>query len=148
MRRRRMRSLRTYDGLFTQRALRPLVQGMCIINAADQQYRWSIDYKTVAQIWRAGCIISADHIADLLDTAFRSAPRAPSMHRICCMITILPRSSKLDFPARKSCTESHRSQRRHPEYQCYFRVSEVLWEFGSPNAILWSGVGLFREASV
>jgi 6-phosphogluconate dehydrogenase len=53
--------------------LTSFVQGMCIINAADQQYRWSIDYKTVVQIWRAGCIISADHIANLLDTVFSSS---------------------------------------------------------------------------
>jgi len=53
--------------------LASFVQGMCIINAADQQYRWSIDCKTVTQIWRAGCIISADHIVDPLDTAFSSS---------------------------------------------------------------------------
>jgi 6-phosphogluconate dehydrogenase len=53
--------------------LAPFVQGMCIIDAADQQYKWSIDYGTVVQIWRAGCIIRADHIADLLDSVFSSS---------------------------------------------------------------------------
>ncbi len=53
--------------------LASFVQGIGIINAADQQYRWSIDYKTVVQVWRAGCIIRADHIADLLDSVFSSS---------------------------------------------------------------------------
>jgi 6-phosphogluconate dehydrogenase len=53
--------------------LASFVQGMYIINAADEQYRWSINYKTVVQIWRAGCIIRADHIADLLDSVFSSS---------------------------------------------------------------------------
>jgi 6-phosphogluconate dehydrogenase len=52
--------------------LASFVQGMCIIDAANRQYRWSIDYSTVAQIWRAGCIISSDHIIDLLASTFKS----------------------------------------------------------------------------
>lgn len=43
------------------------IQGMNIINVADRQNQWSIDYKAVVQIWRAGCIIRCDHIADILE---------------------------------------------------------------------------------
>lgn len=48
-------------------------QGMCIIDSADREHKWSIDYSTVVQIWRAGCIIRADHIADLLEEIFSSS---------------------------------------------------------------------------
>jgi 6-phosphogluconate dehydrogenase len=46
------------------------VQGMSIIDVADRQNKWSIDYNTIIQIWRAGCIIQADYIADLLSSIF------------------------------------------------------------------------------
>ncbi|KAI9847678.1 MAG: hypothetical protein M1837_001926 [Sclerophora amabilis] len=46
------------------------VQGMTIIDKADREMRWGIDFRTVVQIWRAGCIIRSDHIADLLENIF------------------------------------------------------------------------------
>lgn len=49
------------------------VQGLSIIDAADKEYKWSINFATVVQIWRAGCIIRADHLADLLEVIFTSA---------------------------------------------------------------------------
>jgi 6-phosphogluconate dehydrogenase len=48
------------------------VQGMYIIDSADREHKWCIDYSMVVQIWRAGCIIRADHIADLLEEIFSS----------------------------------------------------------------------------
>lgn len=54
------------------------VQGMDIIDVADRQNRWQIDYAQVVQIWRAGCIIQADHIADLLEPIFSGPHRRDS----------------------------------------------------------------------
>lgn len=41
-------------------------QGLNIIAKTDADKGWDIDFSAVLQIWRAGCIIQADHIADLL----------------------------------------------------------------------------------
>lgn len=46
------------------------VQGMDIIDKSDDANGWAIDYEHIVQIWRNGCIIRADHIADLLEGIF------------------------------------------------------------------------------
>lgn len=40
--------------------LAAFVQGINIIDLADQENKWSIDFSQVIQIWRNGCIIRAD----------------------------------------------------------------------------------------
>lgn len=40
------------------------VQGLNVIEAADKENKWSINYPSVWQIWRGGCIIQADYISD------------------------------------------------------------------------------------
>lgn len=40
------------------------VQGLAVIDAANEENKWCIDYLAVWQIWRAGCIIQADYISD------------------------------------------------------------------------------------
>ncbi|KAF4556052.1 6-phosphogluconate dehydrogenase-like protein 1 [Elsinoe fawcettii] len=42
------------------------VQGLNIINKTNIDRGWHIDFAAVWQIWRAGCIIQADYIAELL----------------------------------------------------------------------------------
>ncbi|KAF2151688.1 6-phosphogluconate dehydrogenase C-terminal domain-like protein [Myriangium duriaei CBS 260.36] len=42
------------------------VQGLNVINKTNSARKWHIDFSAVLQIWRAGCIIQADYIADLL----------------------------------------------------------------------------------
>jgi len=42
------------------------IQGMNVIERADVMHGWHIDYTSVLQIWKAGCIIQADHISDML----------------------------------------------------------------------------------
>lgn len=42
------------------------VQGMNVIYKTNKEKGWHIDFEAVLQIWRAGCIIQADYIADLL----------------------------------------------------------------------------------
>lgn len=47
------------------------VQGLAVIEAAEQENKWCIDYLAVWQIWRAGCIIQSDYISDeILKPAF------------------------------------------------------------------------------
>lgn len=46
------------------------VQGISIIDKADKENKWSIDFAAVVQIWKAGCIIQADHISSLLEEIF------------------------------------------------------------------------------
>ena len=41
-----------------------------IIDQADQENRWLISFPDVIQIWRNGCIIRTDHIADMLADIF------------------------------------------------------------------------------
>lgn len=42
------------------------VQGMNIIDKADKQKHFNVDYYQLLQIWRAGCIIQADYISSKL----------------------------------------------------------------------------------
>ncbi|KAF2090047.1 6-phosphogluconate dehydrogenase C-terminal domain-like protein [Saccharata proteae CBS 121410] len=42
------------------------IQGLNVIEQANRSNHWNIDFAAVLQIWRAGCIIQADYIADLL----------------------------------------------------------------------------------
>lgn len=50
--------------------LAAFVQGIHIIDLADRENKWSISFPEVIQIWRNGCIIKADFIADLLEDVF------------------------------------------------------------------------------
>ena len=40
------------------------VQGVNVIEAANEENKWGINYDAVWRIWRAGCIIQADYISD------------------------------------------------------------------------------------
>ncbi|USW48946.1 Putative 6-phosphogluconate dehydrogenase, NAD(P)-binding domain superfamily [Septoria linicola] len=42
------------------------VQGMNIIDKADKDHHFNVDYHALLQIWRAGCIIQADYISSQL----------------------------------------------------------------------------------
>ncbi|EHY55780.1 hypothetical protein HRR83_009220 [Exophiala dermatitidis] len=44
------------------------VQGLQVIKAMDREKGWNLDYRATLQIWRSGCIITSDYIADLLDS--------------------------------------------------------------------------------
>ncbi|MCF2905281.1 NADP-dependent phosphogluconate dehydrogenase [Octadecabacter sp. CECT 8868] len=73
-------------------------QGFSILDAASQEFDWSVDHARVAEVWRAGCIIRSAMLDDIA-AAFRSglpegelifAPRfvsllkaaAPSLRRV------------------------------------------------------------------
>lgn len=42
--------------------LASFIQGLNVIDAANKEHKWEIDYAAVVQIWKAGCIIEADYI--------------------------------------------------------------------------------------
>jgi 6-phosphogluconate dehydrogenase len=52
------------------------IQGMNVISRADQAHEWNINYGNVWRIWRAGCIIQADYIAEeILGPVLLSNPK-------------------------------------------------------------------------
>lgn len=55
------------------------VQGMSIIDVADKENKWAVNFTNIVQIWRAGCIIQADHISSLLAHIFH--PESGSKHK-------------------------------------------------------------------
>lgn len=42
--------------------LASFIQGLNVIDAANKEHKWDIDYAAVVQIWKAGCITEADYI--------------------------------------------------------------------------------------
>jgi len=53
------------------------VQGISIIDVADKQNKWAINFGNIVQIWRSGCIIQADHISSLLAAIFHPSSTSP-----------------------------------------------------------------------
>jgi 6-phosphogluconate dehydrogenase len=51
--------------------LAAFIQGLHLIAAASAKYEWNIDFAGLIQLWRGGCIIQSDGIADLLENAYR-----------------------------------------------------------------------------
>lgn len=56
------------------------VQGINVIDQANRDNHWNINFAEVLQIWRAGCIIQADHIADMLEPIFADYKKQDSMN--------------------------------------------------------------------
>ncbi|KAI7497264.1 6-phosphogluconate dehydrogenase C-terminal domain-like protein [Hortaea werneckii] len=55
------------------------VQGMIIIDRADREYHFNVDYTELLQVWRAGCIIQADYISNtLLQPIYHSKKTKPA----------------------------------------------------------------------
>jgi 6-phosphogluconate dehydrogenase len=42
-------------------------QGFAQLRAASDEYKWQLDYGTIAQIWRGGCIIRARFLQNITD---------------------------------------------------------------------------------
>lgn len=49
------------------------VQGMHIIEAANAEHEWKLNYGDVMQLWRGGCIIQSDAIIDMLDEVYKAS---------------------------------------------------------------------------
>jgi 6-phosphogluconate dehydrogenase len=55
-------------------------QGMQLIRAGSDAYKWNISMKEMARIWKGGCIIRAR----LLDNIMRAYERAPDLKNLLC----------------------------------------------------------------
>jgi 6-phosphogluconate dehydrogenase len=49
-------------------------QGLVLLDKANRVHHWDIPFAKVVQIWRAGCIVQSDHIADLLEPLLEDSP--------------------------------------------------------------------------
>jgi 6-phosphogluconate dehydrogenase len=48
------------------------LQGILLLEKANRVHHWGIRFPKVIQIWRAGCIVQSDYIADLLEPLLES----------------------------------------------------------------------------
>jgi 6-phosphogluconate dehydrogenase len=48
------------------------VQGLHVLSRASEENKWDVNFRDVLALWRAGCIIRSNAIADLLDEVYRS----------------------------------------------------------------------------
>ncbi len=53
-------------------------QGMALLQAASQKYKYDLKPESIAKIWRGGCIIRAALLEDIY-TAFSQEPRLPNL---------------------------------------------------------------------
>ncbi|HEX5706414.1 MAG TPA: NADP-dependent phosphogluconate dehydrogenase [Pyrinomonadaceae bacterium] len=53
-------------------------QGMSLIRAASDEYKWGVELREMARIWKGGCIIRAR----LLDTIMRAYERTPALRNL------------------------------------------------------------------
>jgi 6-phosphogluconate dehydrogenase len=53
-------------------------QGLNLIRAGSEKYRWGIDLKEMARIWKAGCIIRARLLSDIMQ-AYEHRPQLPNL---------------------------------------------------------------------
>jgi 6-phosphogluconate dehydrogenase len=53
-------------------------QGMFMMKAASDEYKWGLDLGEIARIWKGGCIIRAQFL-DLIKTAYRKNPNLPNL---------------------------------------------------------------------
>jgi len=56
------------------------VQGINIIDQANREKHWNIDFSEVLQIWRAGCIIQADYLSEMLKPIMAEYKKKDSMN--------------------------------------------------------------------
>ena len=86
--------------------LTAFVQGINIIDQANRENKWQIDFSIVVQIWRNGCIIKADHIIDLLDSVFQASSeqsnRDPQHDWNILHNPLIAEELKRNFPSLKS----------------------------------------------
>jgi 6-phosphogluconate dehydrogenase len=53
-------------------------QGMVMMKAASDEYKWNLELGEIARIWKGGCIIRAQFL-DLIKNAFRKNPSLPNL---------------------------------------------------------------------
>jgi 6-phosphogluconate dehydrogenase len=53
-------------------------QGFDLLKSAEVKLGWKLDYKTIATVWKAGCIIRAE-LLDKIEKAFESSPNLKNL---------------------------------------------------------------------
>jgi 6-phosphogluconate dehydrogenase len=53
-------------------------QGFAMMQAADKEYGWGLDFAEIARIWKAGCIIRSRFLDDIAQ-AYRRDPKLPNL---------------------------------------------------------------------
>ncbi|WP_338870602.1 NADP-dependent phosphogluconate dehydrogenase [Myxococcus stipitatus] len=66
-----------HDALYAARVV-TYAQGMRLIQAASQEYKWNVSLSEMARIWRGGCIIRAKLLTPLRE-AFTQQPDLPNL---------------------------------------------------------------------
>src|SRR5699024_7376917 len=61
-----------HDALYASRIV-AYAQGMSMLRVASDEYGYGLDLAEIARIWRAGCIIRARMLNDIMD-AYRRVP--------------------------------------------------------------------------
>jgi 6-phosphogluconate dehydrogenase len=72
-------------------------QGMSLIGGGSNEYKWKIDLKEMARIWKGGCIIRAR----FLDTIMQAYERQPNLPNLLLDPEFLSRISAAQAPWRK-----------------------------------------------
>lgn len=65
------------DALFASKVT-AYAQGMDLLRAASVEYDWQLDIAAIVRVWRAGCIIRADLLNDIV-VAFEREPELSSL---------------------------------------------------------------------
>ena len=55
------------------------IQGLDLLEKANQEKGWELNFANVIAIWRGGCIIQSDYIADLLQGVYQDEPHAGNL---------------------------------------------------------------------
>ncbi|KAJ9626234.1 hypothetical protein H2203_003866 [Taxawa tesnikishii (nom. ined.)] len=77
--------LKLHDAVFAS-VLACFAQGLDLMARADEREGWNLDFVSVINVWRAGCIIRSDYVADLLERHYKRAMTAESKdkaHPLC-----------------------------------------------------------------
>lgn len=76
-------------------------QGLELIARASQDEGWDVDLGRCIKIWRGGCIIQAEHIADMLEPIFANPPTGSKKIMNMKLIDEVSRELSANFPALK-----------------------------------------------
>ena len=66
-----------HDALYIAK-ISSYAQGMALLQAADREYKFNLNFGEIARIWRAGCIIRAQFL-DEITKAYRKNPDLPNL---------------------------------------------------------------------
>jgi len=141
------------------------VQGINIIDKSNRERHWNINFDQVLQIWRAGCIIQADYISELLEPIFDDFKSKDTMNLLFQPATakdlkkgkpslqrIVADAVKADHvvPAMSATLEYIKYQTGHGEHATADARMESLLTLliRSPHILLRGGARLFRPSHV